>query len=585
MNFPGYNPSMFNNMNMDQMKMASDMLSGMSDEQLRGYAKMMGMPNMDPSMLRNSAGMMKGMNEHQFSQMKDQAKNFKPPGGFGGASPSASTTTTSTPSSTSTSQTTTTSSRYGHIEKLKNKGNDLFKKGSYGDAATAYFEAIIEIEEIRSGRGNAQDEELDTLEVSCRLNYANVKAKEDEYDVVLTQAKAVLKVKENGKAYFRLGQALYHFKKYEEALKNLETAVSLLPSDDTVADYRNKARKEVEAAKAQTATENKPKEEKQTSSSSTANEEPKEKPAQEDTTTKPKMKKKNAPEVDVPITEKKPTQTKVDPAFDYLGSQKEEKEEKKEVLIEEEKVTETKPSTTSSSRPTTTSTPSYPNMNYPGGLTEDKIKQGQEQLGNMNPDQMKMMADYFKNMDNASLKSMLKMQSGMDVSDDQLESMKMMMTPEMLSNFSKMDLGSMPRFPNQPTSAPTTSTTTTASASIGSTTQPQAQPQPNFPMGGMAGAGGMPNIDMSSDQIQAMLDMVIKNPEMLKNMVGMLGEDNPVAKMLKNKSPETLATYVKIAQKLLKVYGKVSPLVKILRKYWQLIMGILIGYIVYRIVS
>jgi len=42
MNFPGYNPSMFNNMNMDQMKMASDMLSGMSDEQLRGYAKMMG---------------------------------------------------------------------------------------------------------------------------------------------------------------------------------------------------------------------------------------------------------------------------------------------------------------------------------------------------------------------------------------------------------------------------------------------------------------------------------------------------------------------------------------------------------------
>ena len=95
------------------------------------------------------------------------------------------------------------------------------------------------------------------------------------------------------------------------------------------------------------------------------------------------MKKKNAPEVDVPITEKKPAQTKVDPAFDYLGSQKEEKEEKKEVVIEEEKVTETKPSTTSSSRPTTTSTPSYPNMGYPAGMTEDKIKQGQEQLGNM----------------------------------------------------------------------------------------------------------------------------------------------------------------------------------------------------------
>ncbi len=203
---------------------------------------------------------------------------------------------------------------------------------------------------------------------------------------------------------------------------------------------------------------------------------------------------------------------------------------------------------------------------------------------------MKMMADYFKNMDNTSLKSMLKMQSGMDVSDEQLQSMKMMMTPEMLQNFSKMDLGNMPKFPNQPTATPSTTstTTTTASASTSSTTQPQAQPQPQFPMGGMggmAGAGGMPNIDMGSDQIQMMLDMVVKNPEMLKNMVGMLGEDNPVAKFLKNKSPETLATYVKVAQKLLKVYGKVSPLVKILRQYWQLIMGILIGYIVYRIVS
>ncbi len=43
MNFPpGFDPSMIKNVNADQMKMASDMLSGMSDEQLQGYAKMMG---------------------------------------------------------------------------------------------------------------------------------------------------------------------------------------------------------------------------------------------------------------------------------------------------------------------------------------------------------------------------------------------------------------------------------------------------------------------------------------------------------------------------------------------------------------
>lgn len=43
----------------------------------------------------------------------------------------------------------------------------------------------------------------------------------------------MLNVKESGKAYFRLGQALNHFKKYEEAQRNLEKAIPLLPGDNT----------------------------------------------------------------------------------------------------------------------------------------------------------------------------------------------------------------------------------------------------------------------------------------------------------------------------------------------------------------
>ena len=86
---------------------------------------------------------------------------------------------------------------------------------------------------MKSRNSKIADDELDNLEISCRLNYANVNAKEDDFDVVLTQAQEVLKIKENGKAYFRLGQAQMHFKKYEEALNNLEKAVNLLPQDDT----------------------------------------------------------------------------------------------------------------------------------------------------------------------------------------------------------------------------------------------------------------------------------------------------------------------------------------------------------------
>ena len=42
-----------------------------------------------------------------------------------------------------------------------------------------------------------------------------------------------MNIKENGKAYFRLGQAFFHFNKFEEAIKNLDKAVPLLPGDDT----------------------------------------------------------------------------------------------------------------------------------------------------------------------------------------------------------------------------------------------------------------------------------------------------------------------------------------------------------------
>ena len=48
--------------------------------------------------------------------------------------------------------------------------------------------------------------ELEKLEISCRLNYANVKAKENDFDLVRTHAQEVLKIEpNNGKGNFRLG--------------------------------------------------------------------------------------------------------------------------------------------------------------------------------------------------------------------------------------------------------------------------------------------------------------------------------------------------------------------------------------------
>ena len=43
--------------------------------------------------------------------------------------------------------------------------------------------------------------------------------------------KKVLQYGDNGKGFFRKGQALYHLNKYKEALENLERANSLLAQD------------------------------------------------------------------------------------------------------------------------------------------------------------------------------------------------------------------------------------------------------------------------------------------------------------------------------------------------------------------
>ena len=96
-------------------------------------------------------------------------------------------------------------SKYPKIEKFKNDGNDAFKKGKHDEASSLYFEvffyllkniyysyqAILEIEELRM-KIPLESKELDQLEVSCRLNYANVKSKLDDYKIVLDQAKQVI---------------------------------------------------------------------------------------------------------------------------------------------------------------------------------------------------------------------------------------------------------------------------------------------------------------------------------------------------------------------------------------------------------
>jgi len=85
--------------------------------------------------------------------------------------------------------------------------------------------------------------------------------------------------------------------------------------------------------------------------------------------------------------------------------------------------------------------------------------------------------------------------------------------------------------------------------------------------------------------MQNMMDMVAKNPEMLKAAMSMMGENHPLSGMLKNKKPEEVAKYLGWASKGMKIFGKISPVLIFIKNYYKLIFGVLIAYIIFRYMS
>lgn len=56
------------------------------------------------------------------------------------------------------------------------------------DDFSEYLQAILEVEEVRLKNPKLDSIDLTTLEISCRLNYATVKAKQSEWDISMEQA-------------------------------------------------------------------------------------------------------------------------------------------------------------------------------------------------------------------------------------------------------------------------------------------------------------------------------------------------------------------------------------------------------------
>ncbi|KAL4462873.1 hypothetical protein ABPG72_011129 [Tetrahymena utriculariae] len=189
-------------------------------------------------------------------------------------------------------------------------------------------------------------------------------------------------------------------------------------------------------------------------------------------------------------------------------------------------------------------------FNLPQHSNPEAIKKSQEQLKNMDENLINSMANMVKNMDNASLRQMYKMQ-GMDLTDDQINMMKNMLTPDMIKAASRMDPNQIVKqgqgsnsFPTQPTQS--------MSSNVSSSDSTESQPQVQANAQQMPDMSNMGAILENSQMLETALNMLISNPEMLKMLTAQM-PNHPFANYLNKASPQDLQRLVKIIKNIIPV--------------------------------
>ncbi|KRX08571.1 hypothetical protein PPERSA_13052 [Pseudocohnilembus persalinus] len=220
----------------------------MSDEQIKAMSQAQGM-NIDPAMFRQASQMMQNMSPEQLEQMRrmssnmgyDSFKNKQPP--QTNSYKQNQSTQNSQPKISPNTSSSSSSYKYPQLENINNlkiKGNEFFKKQDFESAKGKYQEGIFEVEEVRmkaqyKSFSQEMKNEVQNLEIALRMNYANILAKQNEFDLVLDQAKEVLKLdQENGKGNFRMGQALFQQEKFEKSRDYIEKAAQIMKQDQNV---------------------------------------------------------------------------------------------------------------------------------------------------------------------------------------------------------------------------------------------------------------------------------------------------------------------------------------------------------------
>ncbi|CAG8525647.1 4903_t:CDS:2 [Acaulospora colombiana] len=135
--------------------------------------------------------------------------------------------------------------------KLKEIGNDHFKKSEYELSIRKYTKAIRYIDEIGESE-NIKDETIYALKIPCFLNKAACALKLQTWkdaieatNSVLEMPGEVLSATDKAKALYRRGCAKVGIKDEEDAVKDLKEASQLNPNDAAILKELNNAKQKI----------------------------------------------------------------------------------------------------------------------------------------------------------------------------------------------------------------------------------------------------------------------------------------------------------------------------------------------------
>jgi len=402
-------------------KSTSNMISGMSDSELQDYLSQIGMSGVNPSKFRSMCQNMSNMNDSQFNSMENMSQdNIK---------------------KVNYNNYNNKSGIVQFITNMKEEGNSLFRNGKYKKAIEKYYDTIEKICIVNDKE--KYKAELDNIENICRLNIANCKLKTGDYDGVINECSIVLESSKCFKGYYRMGLALMKKNIFDKAYRYLDNAneIGTASEKKAVEPYLKECKEKLEEIKKKQREERlkKENEENQKKKEEQKNNSEPDKPEKKENnnrfnTLRNIIKKEKIKNIIKNVKENRENDDiKIEDGDKVKGSNN---NKKYNIKIYSESCNGCNPNNDSNSLN------NIDNQNP--NLSQNNLNKAKDQINNMSDEQLNLLVKQMKSMDNRTLKTMMAAQ-GMTLSEQQIEMMKISMTPETLKmmrnlNFQKFNI-------------------------------------------------------------------------------------------------------------------------------------------------